>query len=142
LGGAYSGVTTRGLALHPENVTLLAPGVVDADPGHGHPARDHEHYDEWYPDSGDLEELLGEAEVLVDEAPDAVRELAGTAGCPSLAEAEEAARTEELDSIEAAGRTGELSDQQARQLLGVPVRRGDGEYVTTDEVRRRLGLPR
>ncbi len=39
-------------------------------------ARDHEHYDEWYPDSGDLEELLDEAEVLLDEAPDAVRELA------------------------------------------------------------------
>ncbi len=39
-------------------------------------ARDHEHYDEWYPDTGDLEELLDEAEVLLDEAPDAVRELA------------------------------------------------------------------
>jgi hypothetical protein len=39
-------------------------------------ARDHEHYDEWYPDTGDLEVLLGEAGVLLDEAPDAVRELA------------------------------------------------------------------
>ncbi len=39
-------------------------------------ARDHEHYEEWYPDTGDLEELLDEAEVLLDEAPDAVRELA------------------------------------------------------------------
>ena len=39
-------------------------------------ARDHEDYHEWYPDTGDLEELLDEAEGLVDDAPDAVRELA------------------------------------------------------------------
>jgi hypothetical protein len=39
-------------------------------------ARRHEHDDEWYPDTGDLEEVLDEAEVLLDEAPDAVRELA------------------------------------------------------------------
>jgi uncharacterized Zn finger protein len=39
-------------------------------------ARRHEHADEWYPDTGDLAELLDEAEVLLDEAPDAVRELA------------------------------------------------------------------
>ena len=39
-------------------------------------ARHREHYDEWYPDTADLEELLDEAEVLLDEAPDAVRELA------------------------------------------------------------------
>jgi len=39
-------------------------------------ARDHEHYDEWYPDTEDLEELLDEAEVLLEQAPDAVRELA------------------------------------------------------------------
>lgn len=61
----------------------------------------------------------------------------------NLAEAEEATRIEELDAIEAAGRTGELSDQQARRILGVPDRRGDEEYLTTtDEVRRRLGLLR
>jgi len=71
-----------------------------------------------------------------------LRALARIASPQELAEAEEAARTEELDAIEAAGQTGELSDQQARQLLGVPVRRGEEEYVTTDEVRRRLGLPR
>jgi hypothetical protein len=38
-------------------------------------ASDHD-YDEWYPDTEDLEELLDEAEALVDQAPDAVRELA------------------------------------------------------------------
>jgi hypothetical protein len=49
---------------------------------------------------------------------------------------------EELDALEATGRTGELTDEQARQTLGVPERRGDEEYLTTDEVRRRLKLPR
>jgi hypothetical protein len=39
-------------------------------------ARRHEHGDEWHPDPADLEELLDEAELLLDEAPDAVRELA------------------------------------------------------------------
>jgi uncharacterized Zn finger protein len=39
-------------------------------------ARDSGPYDEWYPDTDDLEELLDEAEALVDDAPDAVRELA------------------------------------------------------------------
>ncbi len=39
-------------------------------------AREHENYDEWYLDTGDLEELLDEAEVLLDKTPDAVRELA------------------------------------------------------------------
>lgn len=71
-----------------------------------------------------------------------LRALARIASPQELAEAEEAARIEELDAFEAAGRTGELSDQQARRILGVPVRRGDEEYLTTDEVRRRLGLPR
>ena len=49
---------------------------------------------------------------------------------------------EELDALEAAGRTGELTGQQARELLGVPERQGDERYLTTDEVRRRLGLLR
>jgi hypothetical protein len=71
-----------------------------------------------------------------------LRALARIASPQELAEAEEAARIEELDVLEAAGRTGELSDQQARRILGVPARRGDEEYLTTDEVRRRLGLPR
>jgi hypothetical protein len=39
-------------------------------------ARLHEHHDGWYPDTEDLEELLDEAEALLDQAPDAVRELA------------------------------------------------------------------
>ncbi len=71
-----------------------------------------------------------------------LRALARIASPQELAQAEEAARTEELDALEAAGRTGELSDQQARRILGVPARSGDEEYLTTDEVRRRLGLPR
>ena len=47
---------------------------------------------------------------------------------------------EELDTLEATGRTGQLTDQQARELLGIPDRRGDEKYLTADEVRRRLGL--
>lgn len=39
-------------------------------------ARNQDCYGEWYPDTGDLEELLDEAEALVGEAPEAVRELA------------------------------------------------------------------
>ena len=71
-----------------------------------------------------------------------LRALARIASPRELAEAEEAARTEELDTLEAAGQTSELSDRQARQILGVPARRGDEEYLTANEVRRRLGLPR
>jgi hypothetical protein len=48
---------------------------------------------------------------------------------------------DELDALEATGRTGQLTDQQARELLGLPDRRGDEKYLTADEVRRRLGLP-
>jgi hypothetical protein len=47
---------------------------------------------------------------------------------------------EELDALEATGRTGQLTDQQARELLGIPDRRGDEKYLTAEEVRRRLGL--
>jgi hypothetical protein len=32
---------------------------------------------------------------------------------------------EELDAPEATGRTGQLTDQEARELLGIPDRRGD-----------------
>jgi hypothetical protein len=49
---------------------------------------------------------------------------------------------EELDALEATGRSGELTDQQARELLGIPERRGGERYLTTDEVRRHLGLRR
>jgi hypothetical protein len=49
---------------------------------------------------------------------------------------------EELDELEATGRTGKLTDQQARELLSIPGRRGDEGDLTTDEVRRRLGLLR
>ena len=71
-----------------------------------------------------------------------LRALARIASPRELAEAEEAARAEELDALEASGQTGELSDRQARHFLGVPPRRGDEKYLTADEVRRRLGLPR
>jgi hypothetical protein len=71
-----------------------------------------------------------------------LRALARIASQQELAEAEEAAMIEELDALEAAGRTGELPDQRARRILGIPDRRGNEEYLTTDEVRRRLRLPR
>jgi hypothetical protein len=71
-----------------------------------------------------------------------LRALARIASQQELAEAEEAARIEELDALEASGRTPELSDQEARQILGISALRGGEKYVTTDEVRRRLGLPR
>lgn len=69
-----------------------------------------------------------------------LRALARLASPQELAEAEEAARLEELDALEAAGRTGGLSAEQARQVLGVPDRRDDERYLTTDDVRRTLGL--
>jgi hypothetical protein len=56
--------------------------------------------------------------------------------------AEEAATIEELDALEESGWTGELSDQRARRILGLPALRGDEKYLSNDEVRRRLGLPR
>jgi hypothetical protein len=71
-----------------------------------------------------------------------LRALARIASQQELAEAEEAARIEELDALEASGRTAELSDQDARRILGISALRGDEKYMTTDEVRRRLGLPR
>jgi hypothetical protein len=69
-----------------------------------------------------------------------LRALARIASPLELAEAEETARGEELDALEASGRTGELPDQEARRILGVPAQREDEMYVTTDEARRRLGL--
>ena len=49
---------------------------------------------------------------------------------------------QELDALEATGQTAELSDQEARRILGISALRGDEKYLTTDEARRRLGLPR
>jgi hypothetical protein len=71
-----------------------------------------------------------------------LRALERIASPDELAEAEDAARAEELDAREAAGLTGELPDEEARRLLGVPAQRGDEGYVTADEVRRLLGLLR
>jgi uncharacterized Zn finger protein len=39
-------------------------------------ARDQGDYDEWYPDAEGLDELFDEAEALIDDLPDAVRDLA------------------------------------------------------------------
>jgi hypothetical protein len=75
-----------------------------------------------------------------------LRALARIASQQELAEAEEAARIEELDVLEAFGDTAELSDQETRRILGISALRGelrgDEKYLTTDELRRRLGLPR
>ena len=70
-----------------------------------------------------------------------LRALARIASPHELAEAEEAARIEELDALETSGQTAKLSEQEARRILRVPALRGDEKYLTTDEVRRRLGLP-
>jgi hypothetical protein len=70
-----------------------------------------------------------------------LRALERLASPQELADAEDAARIEEHDELEAAGRTGALSEQQVRQILGIPLSRGDETYLTTPEVRRRLGLP-
>ncbi len=71
-----------------------------------------------------------------------LRALARIASSHELAEAEQAARIEELDALETSGQTAGLSDREARRILRVPALRGDEKYLTTDEVRRRLGLPR
>jgi hypothetical protein len=70
------------------------------------------------------------------------RALARIASPQELAEAEEAALIEGLDALEESGQTVGLSDQEARRILGLPALRGNERYLTTDEVRRRLGLPR
>jgi len=70
-----------------------------------------------------------------------LRALARIASPQELAEAEEAARMEELDALEESGQTAGLSDQEARRILGLPALRGNEKYLTTEEVRRRLGLP-
>lgn len=70
-----------------------------------------------------------------------LRALERLASPQELADAEDAARIEEHDELEAAGRTGALSDEQARQILGIPLSRGDETYLTTADVRQRLGLP-
>ena len=49
---------------------------------------------------------------------------------------------EELGALEAPGRSGDLTGQRARELLGIPERRGGERYLTTEEVRRHLGLRR
>ena len=71
-----------------------------------------------------------------------LRALARIASPQELVDAEDAAKPEELDTLEEAGRTGELSDSKARRILGISVCSGNDEYLTTDEVRQRLGLPR
>jgi hypothetical protein len=70
------------------------------------------------------------------------RALKRLASPQELADAEDAARIEEHDEIEAAGRTGGLSDEQVRQILGIPLSRGDETYLTTAGCAAALGLPR
>jgi hypothetical protein len=71
-----------------------------------------------------------------------LRALARIASPEELAEAERAARAEELDALEASGQTDVLSDQEARRTLGLTSAQSGEEYLTTDEVRRRLRLLR
>ena len=70
-----------------------------------------------------------------------LRALARLASPQELADADDAARVEEHDELEADGLTAALSDEQARRLLGIPPSEEGAEYLTTEEVRRRLGLP-
>lgn len=70
-----------------------------------------------------------------------LRALERLASPQELADAEHAARIEEHDELEAAGRTGALSAERVRQILGIPLSRGDETYLTTADVRQRLGLP-
>lgn len=69
-----------------------------------------------------------------------MRALARIASPQEVAEAEEAARLQELDALEAAGQTGQLPDEQARQILGLDSGREDESYLAPGEVRRHLGL--
>ncbi len=69
-----------------------------------------------------------------------LRALARIASPQELADAEAAARNEELDALEAAGKTAELPDEQARQMLGIPSQRAGEKYLTTAEVRQHLGV--
>lgn len=71
-----------------------------------------------------------------------LRALARIASPEELAAAEDAARAEELDALEEAGRTADLSEEDARRLRGVSERGPDDRFVSTDEVRRQLGLTR
>jgi hypothetical protein len=87
--------------------------------------------------------LGGEAAAVVPLAElRRLRALERLASPDELAEAEGAARAEELDALEAAGRTGEMLDEEARRILGIPARQRDERYVPADEVRQLLGMPR
>ena len=68
--------------------------------------------------------------------------LGADASPEELAEAEGAARAEEMDALEEAGQTGEMPPEEARRILGIPARRRTEEYMTADEVRQLLGMPR
>jgi hypothetical protein len=71
-----------------------------------------------------------------------LRALERIASPDELAEAEGAARAEELDALEEAGQTGEMPPEEARRILGIPARHGDERLVPADEVRELLGMPR
>lgn len=71
-----------------------------------------------------------------------LRALERIASPDELAEAEGAARAEELDALEEAGQTGSLPPEEARRILGIPALQGAERLVPADEVRQRLGMPR
>jgi len=70
-----------------------------------------------------------------------LRALERLASPETLADADDAARIEEHDELEARGRTSAMSDPQARRILGITRSSGSESYLATEEVRRRLGLP-
>jgi hypothetical protein len=71
-----------------------------------------------------------------------LRALERIASPDELAEAEGAARAEELDALEEAGQTGEMPPEEARRILGIPARQHAERLVPADEVRQLLGMPR
>jgi hypothetical protein len=71
-----------------------------------------------------------------------LRALERIASPDELAEAAAAARVEELDALEVAGQTGEMTDEEARRILGIPAGHRGERQVPADEVRRLLGMPR
>lgn len=95
----------------PDPAAELRAGLDDVLAGLAAEAADCDPDDGWYPDTGELEDLLDEVEDLAGQEPDAARELAGHV----------AARVTE---VLAAGNclTGDLADALARAagLRGVP----------------------
>ena len=71
-----------------------------------------------------------------------LRALERIASPDELAEAEGAARAEELDALEEAGQTGAMPPEEARRILGISALQGAERLIPPDEVRQILGMPR